>query len=319
MSFALRGFRAGDLEELAALTRLATPRDQVSAVRLAENVLLEPNFRPEHLVIAEVGAGTGPQIIGFLYATQAEHGVPHWPADGFLTIGAVHPHHRGRGVGSALLERALAHLRARGVRRVTVAGYPQAYFVPGLDRDQYPEVARLLETHGFTSRSTAAAMHLDLDAFVTPDAVHELEARRIADGYRFAAARWDDLPELIAFASERLAPDWGPVARAAVLRDRRGPGRIQIARDPDGDVVGFAMYGAYEDMLERFGPFGVDESQRRTGLGRILLHRTLGSMRAEGAHGAWFLWTGEDDPAGRLYRSTGFEVVRRFDVMRAEV
>ena len=40
-------------------------------------------------------------------------------------------------------------------------------------------------------------------------------------------------------------------------------------------------------------------------------------MRAEGAHSAWFLWTGEDSPAGHLYRSTGFDVVRRFEVMRA--
>jgi hypothetical protein len=38
-------------------------------------------------------------------------------------------------------------------------------------------------------------------------------------------------------------------------------------------------------------------------------------MRAQGLHGAWFLWTGEQSPAGHLYRKAGFHVTRRFDIM----
>lgn len=316
MSITYRTFRAGDLAPLVELISRACPRDPLTVERLAENVLLEPNFRPEGLVLADDGDD---RLIGMIYATVADDGVPHRPEDGFITLGAVHPAFRGAGIGHALLERALAHLRARGARRVTVAGYPQAYIVPGVDAQTYPEVLALLEADGFVRRSTAAAMHLDLDAFVTPDRVLDLEARRTAEGYRFATATWDDLPELCRFATQRLAPDWGPVIRGAVLRDRRGPSRIEVARHPDGPVVGFAMSGAYEDMFERFGPFGVDDRLRRTGLGRILLHRTLRSMRAQGAHGAWFLWTGQDEPAGHLYRETGFRLARTFEILTRDL
>jgi mycothiol synthase len=51
------------------------------------------------------------------------------------------------------------------------------------------------------------------------------------------------------------------------------------------------------------------------GLGKILLYDCLALMRAQGLHGAWFLWTGEQSPAGHLYRKAGFHVTRRFDIM----
>jgi mycothiol synthase len=311
-----RSFSAGDLESIAKLTETALPRDPLTVERLAETILLEPNFRADGLILAE---NQEKELVGMIYATVADEGIPHWPESGFITLGAVIPPYRTSNVGQELLDRALAHLHNRGARNVTVAGYPQAYFLPGVDADTYPDQLQLLERNNFTRRSTAAAMHLDLDTFLVPPQVLDIEARRLHEGYQFGTARWDDLPELCDFASEQLAPDWGPVVRAAALRERRGPDRIEIARQPDNRIVGFAMSGAYEDQLERFGPFGVDPRLRRTGLGRILLHRTLRRMRAQGAHGAWFLWTGEHEPAGHLYKDTGFNVVRRFQILKKEL
>ncbi len=81
-------------------------------------------------------------------------------------------------------------------------------------------------------------------------------------------------------------------------------------------IVGFALYGAYRGVGERFGPFGVDPELQGTGLGKILLHLTMTRMRAEGLHSSWFLWTGEQSPAGHLYAKAGYTVTRRFHVMR---
>ncbi|MEN5072417.1 GNAT family N-acetyltransferase [Isoptericola cucumis] len=315
MTVVLRGHRPGDLQALAELTAVAMPRDVVSEEWLAENVLLDVNFDPDGLVVA-ADQETG-QRLGFVYAVVAARGVPADPAAGFLTIGCVHPDHRRRGIGTRLLRRATEHLAARGATSVTYAGYPQAYFLPGLDVDTYPEAAALLAAHGFATRYTAAAMTLDLDAYAMPASVRDLVRARTDEGYRLGVATYDDLPDAIEFASRRLAPDWGLAIRDSVLRHGQGPGRVLLARDPAGDVVGVSTYGAYRGLRERFGPIGVDESRRGTGLGRALLHLTLTRMRAEGAHSAWFLWTGEDSPAGHLYRSTGFDVVRRFEVMRA--
>ncbi|MGV8845937.1 GNAT family N-acetyltransferase [Tessaracoccus sp.] len=316
MSVIYRGFRAGDLQHLADLTQSAMPRDAVSPERLAENVLLDVNFDPAGLIIATDADGT---IVGFVYATHTEKGVPSKSENGYLTIGCVHPDHQRRGIGSELISRATQHLRERGATSITVAGYPHAYFAPGVDESAYPELARFLTQHGFEPAGTAAAMHIDLDRYAIPQRVQDLVQRRRDEGYAFTTAHWDDLPELISFASEKLAADWGHVVREAALRSGHGGRRTLIAREPGGNIVGFATYGAIGGAIERFGPFGVDETCRGAGLGRVLLHLTLTQMRAEGAHGGWFLWTGEDSPAGLLYLSAGFEVVRRFTVLRAQL
>ncbi|HYI26003.1 MAG TPA: GNAT family N-acetyltransferase, partial [Thermomicrobiales bacterium] len=82
---------------------------------------------------------------------------------------------------------------------------------------------------------------------------------------------------------------------------------LQIATD-NGEIVGYA-----QSRGERFGPFGVSESQRGRGVGAVLLATTLQAMRARGFHCAWFLWT--SDRAVTLYRRHGFEEVRRFALM----
>lgn len=313
MSITYRTVRAGDMDAISALMAQAMPRDVVSARRLAEHTVLEPNFDLHGLIIAEHPADG---IIGFIYATCATYGIPALPADGFITAGCVAAAHRRTGVGSQLLRRAGENVRARGARKVTVAGYPQAYFWPGLDRGEYPGAASFLERHGFEHTSTAAAMRLNLDSWSISESVRDLIAAREAEGYEFGPAHPEDLPEVITFATQRLAPDWGELIRVAALRSADSVRRTVLARDPAGAVVGFATYGAYGDVIERFGPFGVDEARRGTGLGRILLNLTLMQMRSDAAHGAWFLWTGENSPAGGLYRSTGFEVARRFAVMQ---
>ncbi len=316
MSTTYRPLAAGDLPALAALLTRAMPRDVISARRLAQNLLLEPHHDPRGLVIAE---DSEHGVVGFLYGTVAEGGIPTDPRTGYLTIGAVDPVVQRRGIGSELLDRVTGHLATRGATRVAVSGYPQAYFWPGVDLEENPGTGAFLTAHGFTPGSVAAAMHRDLDAWALDARARDLVAAREAEGYRFAPATLEDLPETIAFARERFAPDWGEVLRTAVLHRPDATAALLIARHPDGHVVGFATSGVYGDSPERFGPFGVDESQRGKGLGRILLNLTLQRMRSDAAHSAWFLWTGEQTPAASLYRSTGFTTVRRFTTFSREL
>ena len=311
MAIIYRSHRHGDAAALAALTAVAMPQDAVDTAWFTENVLLDAGFQPEGLIVAEADGVP----VGFVYAVTTAGAAPA-PGEqgGWLTIGCVHPDHRGRGVGTALLERACTWLHQRGAAWVNVAAYPAAYFVPGLDAVAYPEAARLLETHGFTRLYTAAAMSMELSTYRTPAEVLALAEQRSAEGYQLGPATPDDLPEVLEFAGRQFAPDWAQAVRDAVLRHGHLD-RLRIVRGPQG-LAAFAIYGAYRGLRERFGPFGVDESLRGTGLGKILLHHTLTAMRAEGAQSAWFLWTGEESPAGHLYRRTGFTVTRRFDVLR---
>jgi GNAT superfamily N-acetyltransferase len=311
-SWQIRAFRPDDLEAVIDLLETSAPVDAVTPRSFTENVLLDVNFHADGLRVA-VADGC---ILGVIYAVAAGSPAVPVPSDGgWITLFAVHPDHRGGGIGAALLSEATEWLRGRGAAWVNVFGYPPAYFVPGLDVARYPEAHRLLTAAGFTESYTAVAMDASLAGYSTPEQVHQIRRQREAEGYRFGSAAPGDLPEAIAFASARMAPDWGDVIRNSTLQHGH-PERVQLARDPDGTVVGFATYGSYGGIVERFGPFGVDETQRGRKLGEILLHLTMTRMRAEGAHCAWFLWTGEHSPAGHLYLKTGYQITRRFQVMQ---
>lgn len=316
MTITYRGHALGDAARIAELTTVAMPRDAISADWFTHTVLLDPNFDPDGLIVATDGSSD--EVLGFVYAVRAGRGIGPDPEGGWITIGCVHPDARRQGIGSELLVRAKEFLAARGARWVNYAAYPLAYFVPGLDVDAYPDASRLFERSGFRRLYTAAAMSIDLAEYAMPDDVRELRAIRLAEGYCFGPATADDLPETLTFASQRLAPDWGEAVRDSVLQHGRID-RVLVARNPEGRMVGFATYGAYRGLRERFGPYGVDESCRGTGLGKVLLHDTLTRMRTEGAQSAWFLWTGENSPAGHLYLRSGFRITRRFDVLRADL
>ncbi|WP_420110956.1 GNAT family N-acetyltransferase [Pseudactinotalea sp.] len=305
-----RSHRHGDAQALPELLRVASPQDAVDEDWFAENVLLDPAFTADGLQVAEIDG----RPVGFVYATAAPAGSV---TGGWITLGCVHPDHRRQGIGARLLERAVESLRTRGAAWAEVSGYPRAYFLPGVDAEAYPGAVALLRSQGFEQRYTAAAMSLDLSTYQLPADILSLAADRRASGYDVGAARYDDLPAVLELARTEFAPDWADAVREALIRHGHLT-RLRVVRGPDG-VCGFAIFGAYRGLRERFGPFGVAGSLRGTGLGKVLLHDTLTAMRAEGAHHAWFLWTGEDSPAGHLYRRTGFTVTRRFDVMRRDL
>lgn len=314
----LRTFQPSDTRRLVELVATGMPADPVSVDWFAEYVLLDPNFDPAGLIVASDPASGDP--VGFVHAVRPRGGtgVPVDRDGGWITIGTVDPAARRRGIGTGLVGRALTFLRDAGARWAEFSGYPPAYFLPGLDAAAYPHGRRLLERAGFRVMSRPVAMHATLAAYRPPEAIDTLRTTREEEGYTIDAAGYGDLPEVMAFAATEFAPDWGEAVRAATVRTGR-PDRVMLARDPDGAVVGFAIYGAYRGPLERFGPFGVAAAQRGRGLGAVLLHATLTRMRAEGAHSAWFLWTGRDTSAGRLYASAGFSVTRAFEVMRRDL
>ncbi|MGH8881157.1 MAG: GNAT family N-acetyltransferase, partial [Stackebrandtia sp.] len=196
------------------------------------------------------------------------------------------------------------------------ASYTPQYILPGLDRHRYPAGAALLERHGFTTLYQAAAMDLPLVDHLVPPVVGEAVDTLRAKGVSFSSPQPDELVSLIRLAHDKFNPDWARAIREAVTAGMPLD-RIIVARRDGGEVIGWGMCAAYEGVIDRFGPFGVDAQYRGLGLGKVLLHLCLERMRALGAHSAWFLWTGERTPAGHLYRKTGFTTTRTFDIMRA--
>lgn len=312
-----RSFQAGDGPKIAECWTLAAPGDGITYERFRNLILLDRNFDANGLIIAS----RDDQIVGASYAVRrlvAAEGDNLERESGWIPFFFVHPDERRSGLGTQLVQRAMAWLKSQGCRQVFFSSYTPNYFLPGLDAQRYPGALALLTGLGFETEYESVAMDRSLNDYQMPTSNQDKITALRDKGYFLGSPSSDDLVDLIEIAGNHFNPDWGRAIREAVLSGVPNE-QILVARSPEGSMLGWAIHGAYENVLERFGPFGVLTQSRGTGLGEALLHLTLERMRALGGHSAWFLWTDEESPAGHLYAKTGFSVTRTFAIMKAQL
>ncbi len=311
-----RHYEPGDEGAIVAAWNRTLLEDPITPKRFRNLVLLDGNFDPKGLCLA-VADG---QVVGVVYAVRRlmpMAGTELEPANGWIPFFFVVSAYQRQQIATRLMEEVIAFFKEAGREQVFFASYAPNYVLPGIDPQAYPGGMAFLEAMGFRVQYSPVAMDRSLVGFSIPQEVQALHDQRIQEGYSFKFASDSDLVELIHFANNAFNPDWGRAIREGLLQGLPME-RILVAR-AQGKLVGFCMHGGYEGIPERFGPFGVDPEQRGKGLGKILLNLCLQAMRAEGAHGAWFLWTGETSSAGYLYKRTGFQVTRQFHVMKKEL
>jgi len=307
-----RFYEPGDEKQIVELWNQTLVKDLTTAKRFRNLVLLDANFDPAGMRLAFDGG----LLVGCVYAVRRQlpmYGTDLEPDNGWIPFFFVASAYERKGIGSKLMEEAERFLRETGRKKVFFASYAPNYIVPGIDPVNYAKGAAFLSKNGFAVQYSAVAMDRSLVDYEMPLEVKALKQKRIEEGYTFATATDSDLVELIRFNNEVFNPDWGRAIREGVLQGLPLE-QILVAREK-GELVGFCMNGGYEGIRERFGPFGVHPNQRGKGLGKILLHECLANMRAHALHGAWFLWTGEQSPAGHLYKQVDFSVTRKFNVM----
>lgn len=310
----IRPYRGADEADLVALWNRALTHDRISESVLRTRVLLDPNFSPAGLLVAEAGG----ELVGFVLSLARQ--VPLFlqglePELGWITAFGVDPAHRRRGVGRRLFAAALAHLAELGRQQVLISPYTPNYFTPGVDVDAYPAAIAFLQATGWETVSTPISMRAEYTGLQVPPEIEERERRLAAEeGIVIRPVQAADLPQLMPFLVEHFGWDWYRFAQEYLL-ELFGPGSDEIAFLVA--VRGEEIVGYCQQRRERFGPFGVNPAWRNRGLGRILLFRCLSIMLAKGYHCAWFLWTGED--AARLYSLAGFRKVRQFAVMRRDL
>ncbi|GIH20045.1 GNAT family N-acetyltransferase [Rugosimonospora africana] len=311
----IRRFHPGDGPAIAGAWTAAAPGDGITYDRFRDMFLLDRNFDAAGLFVAERDG----RIVGAAYGVRRlipADGADLETSSGWIPFFFVVPQARRQGLGARLVRAAMEWLATKGAKTAYFSSYTPNYFLPGLDAARYPAAAQLLASLGFTTQYECVAMDRSLNDYQLPERIGKRVATLQAEGWTFGSPSGDDLVDLIAIAGSRFNPDWGRGVREGVLGGQPLE-RIITVRDPDGLMLGWAMHGTYENVLERFGPFGVLPESRGTGLGEILLHLTLERMRALGAHSAWFLWTEKSSPAGHLYAKTGFAITRTFAVLHA--
>lgn len=301
----LREFAVEDSATFVELWNAAYTRDPITERIFVRQTLGDPNFSPAGCWLAE-SAG---RPAGFCLALAP--GLPHLfgqpPGAGRITGIGVLPACRRRGIGSALLDRAVSFLKERSCRRVSVAAHE--YYVAGLDKEAYPEGLAFLAAKGFAVTGEAVAMGRMLYDLEWPAEARAAESRLLQEGITVKHLDTADAQALVDFFRSEF-PSW--IEFYLRKLDAGGEaGDIVVARTKD-KVVGFCQ----RLEADHVGPFGVAEACRNRGLGTVMLYRLLDRMRQQGYRFAWFGETGRAQP---YYERAGFFVTRRYAIAARDI
>ncbi len=294
----------------AAVLAGSLTADSINEDRFVRQVQLDPNFRREGSICAYEGG----RPIGYCLTVARQvpvEGEMTDPERGYLWLLGVLPEHQDKGVGTELLRRAEDYLRRSGKKVCMASCYSPGYFWPGVDVEAYAKGLSFLLKRGYEEVYRPISCQTSLVDLTKPDWVLESEAKAEAQDIRFIQDPRLHLPEILSFAKDKFGPDWAKFYRDSALRQLDGDKRTGLVAAIQGDeVLGFAHFDG-----ERFGPIGVDPNARGKGLGQILMWKILEQQKAAGFEVSWFLWS-DDKTLDRLYRHAGFEIVRRFAVLK---
>jgi mycothiol synthase len=240
-----------------------------------------------------VGVFDGDRLVGYAEVSGADRG-----------DAAVHPDHRGRGIGTQLAGWMQEMARERGS---SVVGMPVPEGSPG---------DRLLEALGYRVRWTSWVLELPEGATV-PD-------RESPAGYTVREARpeeyeaaWTVVEDAFLEWSVRERQSFEDFSASVTQRPGFEPWNLRVAVDPGGTVVGFAQihhnvgYGYVDKLATR-------RDQRGRGLAQCLLIDAFGVSREHGCTRSE-LSTDSRTGALSLYEKVGMRVTSRWVNRAVEV
>jgi ribosomal protein S18 acetylase RimI-like enzyme len=304
-SAAIRQFHAGDDDVVVRLWNETLIRDPISLALFRRQTLLNPNFRPEGCLVAEMAG----EPVGFALVMAPRVGGLHAGAAGsgrIVGLGVL-PQARRQGIGSALLDQAIAFLVASGCQWVTAAAHE--YYAAGVDRDAYAEGIAFLTKRHFRPVNEAIAMGRELYDLVWPADVRVAEARLHAEGVDVRSFEPAYTYALVEYFRAEF-PDWVEFFKRKL---DAGHDLDEMVIATDGDrVVGYCQHLDADHV----GPFGVAAAYRNRGIGSVMLYRLLDRMREKGYRFAWF---GETGRARLYYERAGFHVTRVYTILRRDL
>ncbi|MEG8278781.1 GNAT family N-acetyltransferase [Streptomyces sp. AHA2] len=219
-----------------------------------------------------------------------------WVHGGARSVIDVHPGHRGRGLGSALLSWAEARARASGGTRLVQS-------LPDADT----AAARLLRSRGYAPFVTEWLLQIALPTEPeVPNAPAGITVRPFRPGDERAAHR---LTEDAFGAWQKRRRPYDEWARLTVGRTDFAPALSTVALAGDrmvGAVLVLDVPGTGEGCIDRVA---VARDHRGRGLARVLLRETFRALHRRGRRGC-VLWTHSAADALPLYERLGMTVRR---------
>ncbi|MFD8483027.1 GNAT family N-acetyltransferase [Kitasatospora sp. NPDC059673] len=219
----------------------------------------------------------------------------------------VHPDHRGRGIGTALLRWIEQRARERGTAEL-------AQVVP--DRDT--AATALLHAHGFRPAVTSWLLAIGLDDLPEdlPPAPEGITVRPFRAGDPADEHAAHRLTEDAFDEWQQRRKDFEEWATHTVRRPAFAADRSPLAFTPDGHLVGAALALDRPDTDEGYvETVAVHADHRHRGIARHLLRHTFHACRAAGLRSCT-LWTHSATGALDLYLKAGMTVRHSSTVLK---
>jgi GNAT superfamily N-acetyltransferase len=226
---------------------------------------------------------------------------------GSIPLILVDPGYQRRGIGTGLLDAAVARVRTGTASKVTAGSGGAAYIWPGVPRD-LPAAVGFFASRGWRHTHDTLDMVTDLAAYRPPPGAAGRAAR---SGVTITLAAGDDLAAVRAFEAAAF-PSWARWFAAArpehILLARTRSGAIAgtlLLEGPGADTVFTPMLGPAAGTI---GCVGVATPLHGQGIGTALVVRASQILSQTGVRACHIGWTTRES----FYRRAGYQPWRRY-------
>lgn len=293
----------------------------LSREKLDGLLLKHPDFSPEHTFVWEEAG----DINGFVNGCTGDH-IPRGDVRGYVTCLLLKPPADTQENTEALLGALEQSFRERGRQYSAVTFFNPIrlpWILPGTENHQHNNVPGVatdlalngrMQSFGYREATRECAMYRSLADFSMPGEILEKEKTMAARGY--TVAQYD--PRCHRGLEEMLAALENPLWCREISEAGKTGMRLLVGLC--GNTCAGFTGPIYPEKSGRgyFSGIGVAPEYGHQGLGTLLFYRLLQEEKAAGA-AYMSLFTGETNPAKKIYEGAGFRTVRTFSVMLKEL
>ncbi|NMA84266.1 MAG: GNAT family N-acetyltransferase [Epulopiscium sp.] len=271
------------------------------------------------------------QVIGFangLYKKEFLPGETNESTPGYLTMILVDANYRNQGLGTQLLQSVEDFLRRNGKKQVQIIFFNPInleWNVPGTENHDHPNAPGVdidsiaysfFLSQGYEQRTKENSYYLPLNELVINEKVkhtiQRLQDKEIFIEY-YDPKKHNGFEELF---NQLNNEQW----RKEIIGEtqKKNPRPILIVHH-NGKIFGFTgPLAVQESGRGYFAGIGVHPAYGGMGIGTTLFFKLCESLKKEGAI-FMTLFTGESNPARKMYERAGFGIVKSWAVLRKEL
>lgn len=294
------------------------PRNEAALDELLFN---HPYFSPEHAFVYKEDG----EVHAFICGCTGND-IPHGDERGYFTCFLADEKYDTKKTMVLLFDALEDSFQAAGKKYSAVTFFNPMRLpwvipgAPGFEHNNMPGIGidlplhDMMLTHGYKEPARECAMYRNLKDYTVPTEIEAFSKKAAAQGYTVSLYDAKKHIGLLEMLLPLENPDW--INRITKAAEKKMTLPVALA----GNVVAGFAGPVYPEPNGRgyFAGIGIAPKYQRHGLGKLLFNRLCEAEKKAGAK-YMSLFTGETNPARKIYEGAGFKVVRTFGVMIKEL